>query len=219
MPAIPFSRRVLPTGPRNSDSETLRNRVVMYLNTIKKNFKAAAWTEIARKTGSPENWSDLDAYLRACSWSTFVDCMAHVSNGLPESYKPNPYSNDITYPRRHWLAFIVPAFDEEHVTFRIDADGSPFPVVDASFSELVDATLDGLNDPRFANAKSDVLAALRHMKKSETLDEAIDSTFKAAENIYKMSSGALRLDKSAEQYYRTHWAETLAVPEKMRWAG
>ena len=214
MPAIPYSRRNAPIGPRGQDSEVLRNRVVMYLNTISSPFKSAAWQQIARETGLPNYQGELDAFLRGCGWDTFVDCIAYITNGLPERQPAGPYSDVVIYPRRLWLEFVISAFDQAHVTFRIDAQGNPQPIVDAAFTELVDSTLDGLNDPPFANAKADILAALKHMKKAETLDEAIDSTFKAAENIFRMSSGADRLTERAEQYYRTQWADKLDLPEK-----
>ena len=214
MTSIPYSRRNPPTGPRSEDSERLRNRVAMYLSTIDSQCLQAAWKEVAINTGEPKNWAALDAFLRACPWDVFIDCITHITNGLPKSQVVAAYSEDLVYPRQKWLEFVIPAFDQEHVAFKIDTQGRALSVVDAAFSELVDTTLDGLNDPRFANAKSDVQAALKHMKKSEALDEAIDSTFKAAENIYKMSSGAIQLDDSARKYYQTNWAYKLSIPEK-----
>lgn len=208
MKAIPYSRRIPPQGPRNDDSERLRNRVAVYYRTMPNTRQYAVWKELALRTGEPASVMQMEAHLLACDWITFVDCVAHFTNGLP--YKSEYQS----YPQEEWLAFIIAAFEEEHVTFKIDASGSPVPVVDSIFSGLVDSVLDGLNDDVFENARTDVLSALKHFKRPDLFDEAIDSTFKAAENIYKMTSGAIRLDKAAARFYQSSFVDSLPPPER-----
>jgi hypothetical protein len=201
MTATPFSRRILPSGPRNVDNQKLRNRVIQYVSGLLLVYQNSVRREVSIQTGDHR---PLVEYLTNCDWMELIDSVAYIANGL----EPWPEL------RTEWLKFITTAFEQEHVTFKIEADGSPVSVVDEAFSELVEATLDELNDPLFETARQHCVLALKKFKRPDTLGESIEQVFKAAENIYRMTSKKDGIGAGVSDYYRGRWVSRLAGPEK-----
>ncbi len=98
---------------------------------------------------SGEEWEYWDILVRDAKHvpiEKLLDLITEVANFLDVvDYKER---------REIWLSSARRIFAEEHLAFHIDADGSIHPAVDEEFQRNRLTTLQGLQAPRYANARA-----------------------------------------------------------------
>jgi hypothetical protein len=91
---------------------------------------------------------------------------------------------DATY-RKFWLESIETIFQEEHLGYRVDAEGIVHPYIDQQFELTQRAAIEALNHEQFRQARDEFEAAFRHLRGRENT-QALRMMFPAVETAAKV---------------------------------
>lgn len=213
MYAIPYSQAFVPKGPRVHDSDKLRARVAVVFDQLDYQQQLRAYEHLRKKLGTPNSSTQVPFYLKQCLAVDFLSAVSHIANGL-QSPDLGAAFYKLHSPQTRWVQDVAEAFHEENAAFKVLDNGSVVPFVDQEFVEQVAETIVGMSGDRYKSASGYVHVALAQLKAPVTFGEAIASVFKAAENVFKMSSDQANLGKGAHDFYRKNWVDALPQTER-----
>jgi hypothetical protein len=158
-------------------------------------------------------------FFEILSLSDFLDTItlaAVYDRGIREGYKIKGFANavkEIDGRIAMYVAGVNRIFSEEAAPYRADSDAGIHPMIDASFSALQTAAIQGMNGARYAAERQSIENADRALLQSPPdMTQAIRHVFNASENLFKklfQKSPRLASDQ-IDQYLRPHLDAKLA---------
>jgi hypothetical protein len=207
-----YSSRHLPKEPKAQDSARLRVRLGQFFRSVGIVSAHEASIKVSQKLGVTVQHSGIGKFLNECSHTDLLDSVTHIFDGLPALEKGDDAK--IIHPREMWLMFVISAFEEENVAYRVLQDASVEPIVDQQFEDDREAVVTNLSSLGFETSHDFVKQATAHLKKPGSDGLAIDAIFKAVENVYKIVSGEGSLrQKESQAFYSKHVTALAAAPE------
>jgi hypothetical protein len=119
----------------------------------------------------------LDQFFDQADIRDVLDAITVIFEVFSDMYQPH-------IPEK-WISAVDRIFDEEHLAYRVDADGIVHPFVDAEFEINRASALAALGDPRFGEAHTDFEAAYRQLRDGNG-KEALRMMFPAVEVAAKV---------------------------------
>ncbi len=128
--------------------------------------------------------SDWPTFFRTCELQDVLD-VATVGYRYLEG-KTRTGIKDISAPKK-WCTEFQRIFTEEHVQYRVDAQGGVHFHFDDEFARNQAATIASLQSPRYSNALSGFQTAMADLSKAPPDSKsAIRNTFASAEGLFRL---------------------------------